>query len=77
MIRSPDTKPGVVDGHWSHSNVRLPVNQLPDDAVPLLGLVVVDPVHLVWHSVDPVLSLTMLQWVVAWSSQLKKVGGKK
>ena len=47
------TKPGVVDGHWSHGNVRLPVNELPDDAVPLLGLVVVDPVHLVWHSVDP------------------------
>ena len=63
------TEPGVVDGHWSHSNVRLPVNQLPHDPVPLLGLMVVDPVHLVWHRVYPGLSLTMLQWFVSFSHQ--------
>ena len=57
-------KPGVVDGHGSHSNVRLPVNQLPDDPVPLLGLMVVHPVHFVRDRVDPgPLTITMTETV--------------
>ena len=49
------SSPRIVYRHRSHRNVGLPVDELPHDAVPLSRVVVVHPVHLVWHGVYLVL----------------------
>lgn len=50
-----DPLPGVVDGHGCDGQVGPPVHQLPDDAVPLPGLVVVEAVDVVGDRVELVL----------------------
>ena len=52
--------PCKIDGHGSHSNIRLPINELPDYPIPLFSLVVVHSVQVVWHRVDAVGELSHL-----------------